>query len=589
MSATRFRYSPWDGTQTGYELDADAILDEAADDLVYHGDLNAALRRMMNDGFTTRDGRRISGLRDLLDAMRRRRDDILDRHNLGGVFDEIARELREIVDAERDGLAEEDTERRMQLELLPDDLAGRVRALQQYPFADTESAQRFERLLDRLRRELMTQTVDRMSAAVRRFGPEDKAHLLDMLAELNQMLADREAGREPDFDSFMERFGDLFPEDPTNLDELLETMARRMSAMSALMNSMTPEQRRQLMDLSDELMADMDLQWQMDQLGGHLRSLFPRMGWQESYEFSGMDPLDLAGALDAMSELDELGALEQILGGSPSPSSLDEIDLERVRDLLGRDEADSIDQLRRLSRSLEEAGLAEQRDGRLEMTPEGLRRLAAGALEALFTNLDRDLLGGHDAEQLGVGHERTDETKPYEWGDPFNLDIGRTVANAVAAGGVGTPVRLGPEDFEIERTRLAVRTSTVLMLDLSLSMEMRGTFLPAKRVALALHALISGRFPRDDLAVVGFGKYARLVAPTDIPTLSWDYDYGTNIQHALMLARRFLAGRQGTRQIVMITDGEPTAILDETGIAHFDYPPTRDDRRDVAGGGPMHP
>jgi uncharacterized protein with von Willebrand factor type A (vWA) domain len=241
--------------------------------------------------------------------------------------------------------------------------------------------------------------------------------------------------------------------------------------------------------------------------------------------------------------------------------------------MLGDDAARSLQQLSELAKMLEEAGLIEQREGRMELTPKGIRRIGQRALGDLFKRLLQDRQGRHEIERSGAGHERSDEHKPYEFGDPFHLDVGRTIRNAITRQGAGTPVRITPEDFEIERTEQVTRSATVLMLDVSLSMEMRGRFLAAKKVAMALHALISSQFPRDYLGMVSFGRVAREVKPERLPEATWDFEWGTNMQHAMMLARKLLARETGRKQIIMITDGEPTAHI-ENGDAWFDYPPS---------------
>jgi uncharacterized protein with von Willebrand factor type A (vWA) domain len=596
MATPWFRYSRWDGTQVGFDLDADAVLEQITDDLLYHGDLHAALRRLLQQGFRDRQGQDVQGVRDLLDRLRQQRQERLDRFDLGGVYDEIAEELREVVEAERSEIDRQvrdaqqsgdprraetaqgaADERNMRLELLPPDLAGMVRELQSYDFASAEAQQRFEELVERLRQQVVDSYVNRMTGAVESMTPEDMARMKDMLAELNQMLDQRSRGEEPDFDGFMERYGDFFPENPQTLDELLEALARRMAAMQAMLASMTPEQRAQIAALADQLLEDMDLRWQVDQLGSQLRGLFPQMGWDQGYDFRGQDPMGLAQAASTLEELGDLDRLEQLLRNAANPGALAEADIERARELIGDDAARSLEELGRLTRMLQDAGLIDQREGRLELTPKGLRRIGRNALHDLFQKLARDKLGRHELERSGAGHERTYETKAYEFGDPFNLHIGRTVRNAVARTGGGTPVRLHPDDFEVERTEHIVRSSTVLMLDLSLSMPMRDNFLAAKKVAMALHSLISTQFPRDYLGLVGFSEVAREIRPQDLPEVSWDFVYGTNMQHGFQISRRLLARQAGTKQIIMITDGEPTAHF-EPGMPEpfFSYPPVRE-------------
>ena len=593
--AARFTYSRWDGSQKGFDLDADALFDELNDDLLYHGDINSALRRMMQQGMNDRNGERVQGLRELMEKLRQERQDRLDRSDLGGVYQEIADALNDIVDEERHAIdnATADAERsgderraeaarnsamdrNFRLDMLPDDLAGKVRELSAYDFESAEAAQRFEQLMDKLRNELMQQTVDKMSGAMQNMTPEDMARMKDMLASLNEMMERQQNGEDPQFEQFMEQFGDFFPENPQNLEELLEQMARRMAAMQAMLNSMTPEQRSQLQQLSDQLLEDMDLRWQMDQLGQNLQSMFPQMNWGQSYEFEGQDPMGMGQAMQTMQELGELDQLENLLRNATNPGALAEADMDRVRDLMGDDAARSLERLAELTKMLEDAGLIEQKEGRLELTPKGLRKIGANALRDLFDKLAKDKVGQHQMDRLGQGHERTYETKQYEYGDPFNLDLQRTIRNAIRRNGAETPVRLSPDDFEIERTEHTTKSSTVLMLDLSLSMPMRDNFLPAKKVAMALHSLITSQFPRDYMGIVGFSETARILTAAQLPEVSWDFVYGTNMQHGFMLARQLLSKQTGTKQIIMITDGEPTAHITPRGDVFFNYPPVQE-------------
>ena len=589
----RFTYSRWDGTQKGFDLDAESVFDGLTDDLLYHGDVNSALRRMMQEGFRDRNGERLQGLREIMDRLRRERRERLDRSDLGGVYSEIADELNDIVDEERHAIenARRDAdnsgdERRAQnarqtaedrtfrLDMLPDDLASKVRELQSYDFESAEARRRFEELIDKLRQQLMQQTVDQMSGSIQNMSPEDMQRMKDMLAGLNDMLEKNQRGEDPGFEQFMENFGDFFPENPETLEQLLEIIAQRMAAMQAMMNSMTPGQRAQLQQLSDQLMEDMDLRWQMGQLGQNMRSMFPEMGWNRSYDFEGQEPMGFAQAMQTMQELGELDQLENLLRNATNPGALAEADMDRVRDLMGDDAARSLERLAELAKMLEQAGLIQNKEGRLELTPKGMRKIGSNALRELFSKLTKDKMGQHQMDHHGQGHERTYETKQYEYGDPFNLDLNRTIRNALRRNGGGTPVHLSPEDFEIERTEHLTKSATVLLLDLSMSMPMRDNFLPAKKVAMALHSLITSQFPRDYMGLVGFGEVARVLTPEQLPEVSWDFAYGTNMQHALMLARRLLSRQTGTKQIIMITDGEPTAHITASGQPYFNYPPT---------------
>ncbi|MEI8068844.1 MAG: VWA domain-containing protein [Actinomycetota bacterium] len=569
--ASRFTYSRWDGTQRGFEIDADSLLDELADDLTYHGDINTAMRKMMQNGMRDLDGNQMPGLRELMKRLREQREKIQERGDLGGVYSEIADELNDIVDEERQVAGNNFT-----LDMLPDDLAGKIRELQHYDFESPSAQQRFESLMDKLREQLMQQQLDQMSSAVQNMSPEQMARTKDMMAGLNEMLERRKNGEDPQFEQFMEKFGDFFPENPQSLDELLEHMAQRMAMAQAMLNSMTPEQRAQLQQLSEQLLEDMDLRWQMDQLSQNLQGMFPQAGWNKEYDFSGQEPMGFQQAMQSMQDLSDLDQLENLMKNASNPASLAEADMDKVRDLLGDDAAKSLDQLSKLTKMMQDAGLIDQREGRMQLTPRAIRKLGANALRELFGKLRKDMVGQHKIDATGIGHERANDTKPYEFGDPFRLDLHGTLRNALRRNGSGLPIGLSPEDFEIERTEHSTRSSTVLLLDLSLSMPMRDNFLPAKKVAMALHHLISSQFPRDYLGVVGFGEIARELKPESIPEVSWDFAYGTNMHHAFTLARKMLSRQTGTKQIIMITDGEPTAHIMPSGEIFFNYPPVHE-------------
>jgi uncharacterized protein with von Willebrand factor type A (vWA) domain len=597
--ARKLSYSRWDGTQVGFEVDADDVMAQINDDLLYHGDINAALRKLLQEGFKDKMGNDVSGMRELLEKLRQRREEALENNNLGGVYDEIAQALRDLVEEERtaiqdmlDQAKQSGDERRtetaesaasmknMQLDFLPQDLAGQVKELSSYDFQSAEAQQKFQDLMEQLKQQLMQQQLNQMSQNVSDMTPEDMAHMKDMYSSLNNLLDAKNKGEdtEQQFKEFMEKFGDFFPDNPETLDELLEQMAQQMAAAQQMLNSMTPEQRAQMQALSDQLLEDMDLRWQIDQLGKNLQQAFPQAGWQKSYDFQGGEGqgMGMGQAMSMMQELGNIDALENLLRNATSPGALNDVDFDIAKNLLGDDGAKSLEKLAELTKMLERAGLIEQKEGRLELTAKGMRRVGANALDDLFSKLAKDKLGRHQMVRTGVGQERTYDTKPYEFGDPFNLSIEKTIRNAIARQGQGSPVRLTPEDFEIEQTETLVRASTVLMLDMSLSMPMRDNFLPAKKVAMALYSLISTQFPRDFLGLVGFSETAREIKPIDLPEVSWDFVYGTNMQHAFLLSRRMLAKQTGTKQIIMITDGEPTAHILPNGEPFFSYPPVRE-------------
>ncbi len=593
MSA-RYDYSEWDGTQEFADLDPDDLLAGLTDDLLAGGDLDDALRQMLRSGFRNADGEQVPGLRDLLDQLRRRRAELQNAGDPDGRMAEISRQLDEIEEDERvaiDELVEEAhasgddrraevtddvaTERRMALDLQPDNPAGRINSLQHYEFVSSEARERFEELVEELRREIADTFFEGASEAMSNMSDEQMQRMRDAYDALNRMLEQREHGEEidPSFEEFMAQFGDMFPGDPQSLDELLEQLAQRMAAAQAMWNSMSPEQQAQLSQLMETLLEDMDLRWQVERMAENLQRAFPDAGWQQSYNFNGEGPMGFDQATDLASQLSQLDSIEEMLQSASNPAALGEIDLDQVKNHMGEDAARALDRLANLTKSLADAGLIEQHGGRIELTPQGVRRLGQKALVDLFGQINKDRIGDHSALRTGTGHDREETTKAYEYGDPLNLHLSTTVHNAVRRGGSGVPVRLKPEDFEVVEVEALSRSATVLAVDLSMSMPMRDNFVPAKRMAMALQTLISSKFPRDYLGIVGFSEIAREIRPDEVPTAMWDYVYGTNLQHALALARRMLAHEHGTKQIIVVTDGEPTAHIDDAGEVWFNYPP----------------
>ncbi len=616
LLARAARYARWDGTQTIPAFDADEILDALADDVMAEGDLAEALRRLMERGWRTSDPTRqdLAGLNELRERLRRRREALQERYQLRDVLADVRQELDEIVAQERSGIerrlddaaqpangAEEErasdtalrnmlrdaAARRIdQLDALPYDVGGRIRRLEEYDFMEPEARERFDALTERLRKQTLDRFVDGLSEAIQGTTPEDLQANRDMVRDLNALLEDRLEGREPDqerVNDFLARHGRFFPGART-LDDIVEQLTQRMAAMASLLRSMTPQQRAELQSMMDALLRDDRLRWDLARLASNMDQLMPD-GLGEGYEFSGDQPLGLEPALERIGQLQQLDQLEDQLGMVESPGDLANLDRDQVRELLGPESERDLRALDEIARRLEEAGYLARRGERLELTPRGSRRIGQKVLDDLFARLSRDAFGGHRIDRAGRGGEREETTKPYEFGDPFHLDIRGTIDNALrrpenapaerlARGEPG--VHLSAADFEVFRTEQLTRTSTVLLVDMSRSMLLRGCFVAAKKVAVALDTLIRTQFPHDDLSIIGFAYYARELRPEALAELTWHgYEYGTNLQHGLMLARRILARqRGGDRQIVVITDGEPTAHF-EDGQVEFSYPPTR--------------
>ena len=625
------RYSTWDGSQSLPDLDADEILDALADDMMAEGDIESALRRLRERGWHSSDPTRpdMAGLRDLMDRLNRRREELLERYKLGDVLSDVRRELEEIVAEERAGVerrldeaarsgtqppdsdpgdaaetapddgaartaadsADQDralrkmlrdmsAKRLDQLDALPPDVGGRIRGLEEYDFMEPNARERFDALVEKLRKQVLDQYVGGLSDAIKSTTPEDLAANREMVRDLNALLRERLAGGHPDASEFLAKHGQFFPGART-LDDIIEQLAERMAALQSLLRSMSPEQRAELHDAMDALLRDDRLKWDLAQLAATMDQLLPG-GLGDRFRFEGDQPLNLDGALQQMGNLQALDALEDELDGLSGAGDLADVDRERLEQLLGPDALRDLDALDDLAARLERAGYLTRDGETMQLTPRGSRRIGQKVLDDLFARLRRDAFGDHRAQHAGRGGERDETTKPYEFGDPFHLDLRRTLANALTreanAPGrrTGKGLTLAPDDFEVFRTEETTRTSTVLLVDMSRSMLLRGCFIAAKKVAVALDTLIRTQFPRDDLAIVGFAYYAREIRPQALAELSWHgYEYGTNLQHGLMLARRILARSHGSnKEIVVITDGEPTAHM-EGGEVEFNYPPTR--------------
>ena len=571
----RARYSRWDDSQDpfGPEVPASELLEELSDDILSGAGAEGALSRLLRSGMQGR----FSGLDALRARLRERRAREQAALNLQGPLEEIRERLEEIVERERTTLSfEPDDDARMReafLGALPPDAPGQVNELTGYRFRDQQAQRKFDELLEHLREQVMGAYFRNLAQGMREISPEALARVRDMLAELNDMIERRDRGEPYDFEGFMQRYGDLFPENPRSLDELLEQMARRMAAMSRLLASMSPEQRAELQALAEQVMQDLDLAFEVDRLNANLSSTFPEMPWGDPTLVGGEEAMPLSATVDAMERLHDYEDLDRSLRGDYAGASVDDVDVEALRRTLGDEAVRDLQRLRQIERALEQAGLVTRREGRLEVTPKGARKLGERALVRVFEQLRRDREGTHEAREAGGLAEPTGSTRPWRFGDTGQIAVQRTVFNAVLRGGAGSQVRLVPDDFELVEAEQRTEAATALLLDLSFSMPLRGHFVHAKRMALALHALIEGRYPHDRLYMIGFSDFARPMQPKDLTAAGWERVYGTNMQHAFNLAGRLLSQHpRATRQVIMVTDGEPTAHL-EGGEAFFSWPP----------------
>jgi uncharacterized protein with von Willebrand factor type A (vWA) domain len=579
------------------DLDVDELLALLADDYMENGDLDEAMDRLLREGYETEDGDRVEGLRELLERTRQRRRELEQQADPDGEMQKYRDWLDEIEEtetAELDQLMEDAQEsgderrqdvtrdlvdqRKMERDLMSDRLAERLGEYRNYEFVSSEAREEYEELMGELERDVLDTYFEQSKELMGRPDSEELARMRDMMDALSTMIEQDRRGEEldPTFDDFMEKFGDFFP-GAENLEDVVRMMAERAAAAEAMFNSLSAEQQGELRALFGEMMQNMELNFSMNRLVSNLRQATPDIDWNRAHRMRGQDGSRFADAASVAEQLGELKGLEEFLGQSHAAQGLPEVDIDAVRRNLGDDAARHVERLQRALQGLKDQGFIDRTSNRLKLSARGVRKIGQIALRALFQQLrDSPTLGGHPVATLARGGDREETAKPWEPGEAVALHLPRTLRNALFRQGPGTPLKLHPDDFEVEEYEATRRSATVFAIDLSLSMAMRGNLLPAKKMVLALSQLISSKFPRDFVAIVGFGETAQQLKLEDIPALTIDYNYGTNLQHALALSRHLLRNERGERQIVVVTDGEPTAHLTSTGEPFFSWPPVHE-------------
>ena len=598
-----YRYSQWDGSQRIFDLDADELMDRLSEEILKQGDVMRALREMFRSGLQTRDGQQMPGLRDLMEQLKNQRRQQLQQYNMDSVVDDLKERLEDIIKTEREGIQRrleeareqvdgaDDAEKSQQeslfdlleqrakrnrekLDALPEGVGGQIQELMEYDFVDPEAQQKFQELLDMLKSQMAQNMSQQMRDQIQGMSPDQMAAMQEMMRQLNQMIRDKLEGLEPDFDGFMEQFGGSFgPNPPQSFEELMEMLQQQLAQMQSMMESMSPEMRRELEDAM-EAALDPQMRQQMARFAALMEQLMPMDELRRQYPFLGDDSMTMEQAMEMMRNLQDLDQLEQALQEAMRTGQLDDIDPEQLAELLGDEARRAWEELDRLRQLLEDAGYVTN-DGKMDLTARGIRRIGQKALREVFTHLKKDRVGDHQMDVRGSNGDVLGETKPYEFGDPFQVDLQTTLKNAVLRGGSELPVRLNVKDFEIYRNEHVTRAATAVLLDQSRSMGLFNNFQSAKKVTLALMSLIRTQYPRDKVFVIGFSDYAREIAEEDLAKSSWNaWVSGTNLHHALLLARKLLSKEKGsTRQVLLITDGEPTSHL-EGDRSFFSYPPS---------------
>jgi len=571
------RYGAWQGgaDPLAPPYDVAEAVDALGDRVLAGMTPGQALRDLLRRGSNG-----LRGLEDLRRDVARRQKDARRQGRLDGTLQEVRALLEEALELERQALFPDPSDAarmaEMELDALSPETARAVQELREYQWRSDEARETYARIDDLLRREVLDSQFKGMKQALESAAPEDLQRVKDMLAALNAMLEADARGEhaQADFDRFMQQHGEFFPSNPQTLEELVDELARRAAAAQQLMDSLTPEQRDELMSLMSEAM-DLDLQAQMSQLGDALRAARPDLQWGGRAQMGGRQGMGLGEATSALQELADLDDLMAALGQDYPGASLDDIDEAAVQRALGRAAVDDLRALHQVERELQAQGyLVRDARGRLELSPRAVRRLGLTALRRVFSQLHAPGRGDHDLRDAGAAGDVTGASRPWQFGDEQPLDVVRTVRNAVLRAGPGK-VRLTVEDMEVVETERRTTAAVALLVDLSFSMELRGTWNAAKQTALALHALVSTRYPQDAIEVIGFSDMAQVVRPEQLASLSPQRVQGTNLQHALMLAGRFLGRHPQAEPIVLVvTDGEPTAHLTRDGYVDFCWPPT---------------
>jgi uncharacterized protein with von Willebrand factor type A (vWA) domain len=588
----RYRYGEYLGGPDPLEppYDVRGAVDALGESVLGGDDPASALRDLLRRGLSSH-----RGLDDMLRRVRERQRELRRSGRLDGILEQARALLDTAIGQERAELFPDPSDdarmREAELDSLPSDTAGAIRQLSDYQWRSQAAAQTFEQLKELLKREVLDSQFRGIKEQMSQPDPEGMQRIRDMMSDLTDMIEADARGEhtQEDFDAFMASYGDFFPDAPENLEQLIDSLVRRMAAAQRLLNSLSDEQRSELAGLMAQAMEDAGLAQEMARLADALRARRPDVDWdgQRGERMTGRDPLGLGDATTALAELADLSELEDALRQDYPGARLDDIDEEAVRRALGRRAVDDMEALRQIERELQRQGYLVNKEGKLELTPKAVRRLGDTALRQVFAKLAEGSYGDHDQHDAGQAGELTGSTRPWRFGDEQAIDTAATVRNALLRGGVPGPaadaaeggtrtaVKLSVGDFEIGETERRASAAVCLLVDLSYSMALRGTWAAAKQTALALYSLVRTRFPQDSLQVIGFSNYARELREADLAGLGWDMVQGTNLQHALLLAGRFLERRPEDDPIVLIiTDGEPTAHLLRDGSPYFDWPPS---------------
>jgi uncharacterized protein with von Willebrand factor type A (vWA) domain len=575
---THFAYRPWhDGPDPlAPPVDIRAALDQIGRDVMEGSSPRSAMEELLRQGV-----RGTRGLDDMTRRLWRERSRLQRRHRLDGTLQEVQRLLEEALEAEKRHLFPDPSDdarfREAQLDALPPGTAAQVSELANYDWQSPQAREAYQKIQDMLGQELMESRFRGMKEALQNATPEDVERVREMMSDLNDLLAAHARGddTQAQFDQFMNKHGEFFPENPSNVDELIDALAARAAAAQRMMNSMSAEQRAELSGLIQQAFGDPRLASEVSRLDAQLQALRPGEDWTSSGRFRGQDPFGMGEGTQAMQDLAEMDALAEQLGQSYPGARLEDIDLEALERQLGQEASVDARRLAELERELRNQGLLERApDGSLQLSPKAMRRLGETALKDVVQSLSARR-GDRDTARAGAAGEPTGSSRPWAFGDTEPWEVSRTVRNAVLrSASTGGSVTLDVTDVEVVETEQRARAAVALCVDTSWSMVQDGRWLPMKRTALALHHLVRTRFRNDALELITFGRHATTVDISELTALEGVWEQGTNLHHALLLAGRHIRRHPDAQPVVIVvTDGEPTAHLEPDGEAEFNYPP----------------
>jgi uncharacterized protein with von Willebrand factor type A (vWA) domain len=625
-----YRYFEW-ATASGGQLSGDQLMDALSDYLTEDGDVSRAMQMLMQRGMSSGE-QKMQGLRDMLEQLRKRKQQHLDKYDLNSLLNDIREQLDQLLQQERQTIAEqlqeaqtpaangapqpstqqtaEAGQRREFLDNLPDSVPQQIQELRHYDFLDPQAAQAFQELLEELQQRAMQSQLNGAQPSSESSAADTGQGQRDMYQDLNQQLREKLQGRQGDFQQFKDQHPQFASAQEETIEELIQQLQQQLQQWRSLLESLSESVRRDLEQLMDTTL-DADLQAQRAELQELLDQLAEKKLTPQRYRFKGREEISIEQAQELMEQLQQLETLEKQLEGVRWDGDPQQVDAEKLRDLLGDEAFQAVQNMKDIASELETAGyIMKTKDG-LQLTPLALRKIGQKALRDIFSFIKRDRFGQHDTRQRGGVGMPTEDTKTYEFGDPFLLDLSATVFNAVSHEGTGTPVSLHIDDFVVRRQEFLSHTSTVILIDMSGSMAWNNCFYAAKKVALALDNLVRSTFPRDTLQIVGFYTAAEEMKPADLPyvkpksfgynaSLYSDYydmlmgyidvqlDYRdvvrgrtnvpqgfTNMQQGLRMAEQMLSKRQSpNKQIILITDGQPTAHCEGDRL-YLQYPPSQ--------------